>query len=97
MTKAEIISAVSRNTGLTRVETEITFEEIFRVISETLRKGERVDIRGFGNFYVKHRPERKAVNPVTREVVHLPERYVPVFKVSKLLKDTVNKSILRGF
>ncbi len=97
MTKAEIISDVASKTGLTKVETEIVFEQIINTISQALRSHDRVDIRGFGNFYIKHRPERKAINPVTREAVHLPERYSPVFKVSKLLKESVNKAILRGF
>ncbi|NQU67343.1 MAG: integration host factor subunit beta [Candidatus Marinimicrobia bacterium] len=97
MTKAEIISDVASKTGLTKVETEVVFEQIFNTISQSLRSGNRVDIRGFGNFYIKHRPERKAVNPVTRDTVHLPERYSPVFKVSKLLRESVNKAILRGF
>ncbi|MBT3634313.1 MAG: HU family DNA-binding protein [Candidatus Marinimicrobia bacterium] len=97
MTKAEIISRVSQQTGMTKVETEVIFGQILETISNSLRSGERVDIRGFGNFYIKHRPERKAVNPVTRDLINLPERYVPVFKVSKHLKETVNKSLLRGF
>ena len=97
MTKAELIGKVSRQTGMTKVETEVVFEQILQTISQSLQSGERVDIRGFGNFYIKHRPERKAVNPVTRELIDLPERYAPVFKVSKQLKETVNKSLLRGF
>ena len=97
MTKAEIISSVAHQTGMTKVETEVVFEQILATISTSLKSGNRVDIRGFGNFYIKHSPERKAVNPVTRELIDLPERYVPVFKVSKQLKETVNKSLLRGF
>jgi len=97
MTKAEIISEVSLKTGLTKVETEVVFEQIFETMSQALKLGNRIDIRGFGNFYIKHRPERKAVNPVTRETVNLPERYSPVFKVSRLLRESVNKAILRGF
>ena len=97
MTKADIIREVSNMTGLTKVEIEAVFNSIIVNISDSLKQGERVDIRGFGSFLVKHRPARDARNPATREIVKLQERFVPVFKVSKILKEDVNKSLLRGF
>ena len=97
MTKADIIDEVSAATGLTKVETEAVLEGILQSVVSSLSKGERVDIRGFGSFVVKQRSARDAHNPATREVVKLKERFVPAFKVSKLLKDRVNKSLLRGF
>jgi nucleoid DNA-binding protein len=97
MTKADIIDEVSTATGLTKVETEAVLEGILQSVVTSLSKGERVDIRGFGSFVVKQRSAREAHNPATREVVKLKERFVPAFKVSKLLKDRVNKSLLRGF
>ena len=54
-------------------------------------------MRGFGSFLVKHRRARDARNPLTNEIIRLEERYIPVFKVSKILKEYVNKSIIRGF
>ena len=97
MTKADIINKVAMGTGLTKVETEAVLDGIIHSIAESLKHGERVDIRGFGSFLVKQRSARDARNPATREIVKLKERYVPSFKVSKLLKETVNKSMLRGF
>ena len=97
MTKADIIHEVSNMTGLTKVEIESVFNSIIVNISGSLKQGERVDIRGFGSFLVKQRPARDARNPATREIVKLKERFVPVFKVSKILKEDVNKSLLRGF
>ena len=97
MTKADIISEVSNMTGLTKVEIESVFNSIIVNISDSLRRGERVDIRGFGSFLIKQRPARDARNPATREIVKLQERFVPVFKVSKILKEDVNKSLIRGF
>ena len=97
MTKADIIREVSNMTGLTKVEIEAVFNSIIVNISDSLKQGERVDIRGFGSFLVKQRPARDARNPATREIVKLQERFVPVFKVSKILKEDVNKSRLRGF
>ena len=97
MTKADIIREVSNMTGLTKVEIESVFNSIIVNISDSLKQGERVDIRGFGSFLVKQRPARDARNPATREIVKLQERFVPVFKVSKILKEDVNKSLFRGF
>ena len=62
-----------------------------------MANGERVDMRGFGSFLVKQRPPREARNPATSEIVKLNERFDPIFKVSKLLKKSVNQSLLRGF
>ena len=97
MTKADIISEVSEMTGLTKVEIEAVLEGVIVSISDSLKRGERVDIRGFGGFIVKQRPARDARNPATREIVKLQERFIPAFKVSKILKEIVNKSLLRGF
>ena len=97
MTKADIIREVSDMTGLTKVEIEAVLEGVIVSISNSLKRGERVDIRGFGGFIVKQRTARDARNPATREIVKLKERYIPVFKVSKLLKVEVNKSLIRGF
>ena len=97
MTKSDIINEVSSKTGLTKVETEAVFEGVINSIILSLERGERIDIRGFGSFYVKERKAREARNPSTNEVVKLNLRYIPSFKVSKLLKESVNNSILRGF
>ena len=97
MTKSDIIREVAEGTGLTKVEIEAVLEGLILSISDSLKRGERVDLRGFGSFLVKHRSARDARNPATHEIVKLQERFVPVFKVSKILKEDVNKSLLRGF
>ena len=97
MTKSDIIKEVAEGTGLTKVEIEAVLEGVILSISDSLKRGERVDIRGFGSFIVKQRAARDARNPATREIVNLQERFIPAFKVSKILKEVVNKSLLRGF
>ena len=97
MKKSDIIKEVAEGTGLTKVEIEVVLEGLILSISDSLRRGERVDIRGFGSFIVKQRAARDARNPATREIVKLQERFIPAFKVSKILKEVVNKSLLRGF
>ena len=97
MTKSDIIKEVAEGTGLTKIEIEAVLEGVILSITDSLSKGERVDIRGFGSFIVKQRAARDARNPATREIVKLNERFVPAFKVSNILKEVVNKSLLRGF
>ena len=97
MTKADIINEVSKNTGFTKVEVENQFDSILNTIKLSLSKGERVDLRGFGSFLIKVRDKRTVLNPSTKEKIILDKRFVAAFKVSKLLKEYVNKSIIRGF
>ena len=90
MTKADIVEKVSSLTGLTKVETEATLNGFIASISESLAEGETVDIRSFGSFIIKKRNARDARNPATEEVIKLKDRYIPFFKVSKILKKIVN-------
>ena len=96
MTKADIIGEVANGTGLTKVEIEAVFDGIITSVSEALKRGERVDLRGFGSFVVKKRNAREARNPATNEIVILEDRYIPSFKVSKILKKKINQSMIKG-
>ena len=97
MTKIEIIKKISIETGFTNVEVELFLDSFINSVKSSLSKGDRVDIRGFGSFLIKKRRARKARNPLTDQIVNLDERYIPFFKVSKILKEYVNKTIIRGF
>lgn len=93
MTKADMVDIISEATGLTKVETEAVVTGFLEKMKEALKQGERVEFRGFGSFSVKKRKPKKARNPGTGETIYLPERFVPVFKASKLLKDEINKEL----
>ena len=93
MTKSDIVNLVSNATGLTKVETETVLDGFIKSIVSSLEKGEKVEIRGFGSFLVKKRNAREARNPSTNEVVQLEDRYIPSFKVSKILKNKVDESM----
>ena len=95
MTKADIVDIVAEATGLTKVETEAVIDGFLSTIKNSLQEGERVEFRGFGSFSVKKRMPKKARNPGTGEIVYLPERYVPTFKASKILKELVTKSLIK--
>ena len=59
-----------------------------------MSNNEKIELRGFGTFSAKHRLPKKARNPKTGDPIFLPERYVPVFKPSKLMKKTVNEKLI---
>ncbi len=63
---------------------------VFDEITSALARGARVELRGFGAFSVKHRPERAGRNPRTGEAVHVQEKYVPFFKTGKELRERLN-------
>ena len=81
MTKQDIINDVSSSTGLTKLETEIIMNGVMSTIINSLANNERVELRGFGTFGIKHRMPKKARNPGTGEPVYLPERYVPTLSL----------------
>jgi integration host factor beta subunit len=91
MTKSVLIEKVStRVEGLTRNQTEIVVDTVFDSIKKALLKGEKIEIRGFGNFRLKTRNPRKARNPKTGESVDVPGKKVLYFKVGKALKESLN-------
>ena len=93
MTKQKIVDIVSNATGLTKVETETIMNGVMMTIIDSLARNEKVELRGFGTFGIKHRMPKKARNPGTGEPVFLPERFVPTFKPSKLMRSRVNDLI----
>jgi integration host factor subunit beta len=94
MTKSELIEKISEKVdGLSKKQTEVIVETIFESIKESLAKGGKVEIRGFGNFRLRSRNARKARNPKTGEAVDVPPKKVPYFKVGKELREMVNRDL----
>jgi len=89
MTKADIVDQIADRTGLTKKDVADTVDGFLDAVSKALSNGQHIEIRGFGTFKVKDRKSRLARNPRTGEAVPVPPRRVPVFKVSKELKDQV--------
>ena len=91
MNKTEIIAAVAEKTGLTKKDAERVINAAVDTITETLVKGEKVSLSGFGIFEVKAREARVGRNPRTKETIQIPATRLPAFKASKALKDAVAK------
>lgn len=91
MTKSDIISIIAEGTGLTKVETAAVVDGFVASLSYALKKGDSIELRGFGTFKVVDRKARKGRNPKTGEEIFIPQRKVPIFRCSKDFRDYVNK------
>ena len=91
MNKAELVAAVAAKTGDTKKAAEASVDAIVAAIKESLKKGEKVQLVGFGSFEVRKRAARKGRNPQTKEEIKIPASKAPVFKAGKALKEKVNK------
>jgi integration host factor subunit beta len=92
MTKADLVEEISKDTGLSKKDTNIVVNLIIDNLIKALAEGDKVELRGFGSFKVKSRKSRKARNPRTGSSVEVPAKLVPYFKASNELKALVNKS-----
>jgi len=91
MNKTELIAIVAEKTGLTKKDAERAVSAAFETVTESLIKGDKVQVAGFGVFEVKNREARVGRNPRTKESIEIPATRLPAFKASKTLKDTVAK------
>ena len=91
MNKTELIAAVAEKAGLTKKDAERIVSATFETITDSLNKGDKVSISGFGIFEVKSREARIGRNPRTKEEIKIPATKLPAFKASKALKESVAK------
>lgn len=91
MTKRDLIDeVVKRFPQLARRNAEDVVQAVFETMTDALRRGDRIEIRGFGSFVVKHRRAREGRNPKTGDVVAVAAKRVPFFKVGKELRLRVD-------
>lgn len=89
MNKTELVAAIVAKTGLTKKDAEKAVVAFTDVIAETLKKGDKVALVGFGTFEARKRAARTGKNPQTGAAVKIPATTVPAFKAGKALKDIV--------
>ncbi|MBQ9768383.1 MAG: HU family DNA-binding protein [Lachnospiraceae bacterium] len=90
MNKAELVAAMAENAGLSKKDSEKALAAFVSVVTDELKKGEKVQLVGFGTFEVADRPARTGRNPQTKKAIKIPASKAPKFKAGKALKDTVN-------
>ena len=91
LTKAALIERVAHAAGLTRKRAEIIVDTVFGSIVEALRRGEKVELRGFGSFRLRRREPRRGHNPKTGDRVDVPLKHVAYFKPGRELKELINR------
>jgi len=89
MTRKDLAASIAGKKGLRQNDVKVVVDEVLKEISQSLARGERVELRDFGVFKVKEHKSRMGRNPKTGEAVPVPARKVVHFKVGKELKELV--------
>jgi integration host factor subunit alpha len=90
MTKADIIESVYKKVGFSKKESAEIVEMVFDTVKETLERGEKIKISGFGNFIVRDKKARVGRNPQTGKEIEISARRVLTFRASQVLKNVLN-------
>lgn len=90
MNKSELCAEIAAKTGLTKKDAEKFTGAFVETVIESMKKGDRVQIVGFGSFEVRERPARTARNPRTGETISIEASKAPVFKAGKTLRESLN-------
>jgi integration host factor subunit beta len=90
MTKAELVDQVARTTQLTKKHAEVMVNTVFDSIVDSLKEGEKIELRGFGSFRIRQRGSRTGRNPKNGARVEVPSKSIPYFKPGKELRELLN-------
>lgn len=90
MNKTELIAAIAEQAELSKKDAEKALKAFTDIVTEELKKGEKIQLVGFGTFEVTERAAREGRNPQTNEPMSIPASKAPKFKAGKALKDAVN-------
>lgn len=90
MNKTELVAAIADEAGLSKKDAEKALKAFTDVVTEELKKGEKVQLVGFGTFEVSERAAREGRNPQTGAAMKIAASKAPKFKTGKALKDLIN-------
>ncbi len=93
LTKADLTEDVLLLGGFSRRDAEVLVESLFDAVTGAIRRGEKIEVRGFGSFRIRERGPRTGRNPKTGAKVEIPAKRVPYFKPSKELRDLLNPGV----
>ena len=91
MNKTELVAAIAQDTQLSKKDAEAAVKAFIDVVAGELKKGEKVQLVGFGTFEVSERAAREGRNPQTGETMTIAASKAPKFKAGKALKDMINE------
>jgi len=90
MNKAELISAIAAESGLSKVDAKKALDAVVKCVSDALVAGDKVSLVGFGTFAVSERSERTGINPATKEQITIAAKKVAKFKAGAELSGAIN-------
>ena len=90
MNKADLVSMIAAKSNLTKKDSESALNALVESITESMKKGDKVSLVGFGTFETRKRAARNGINPQTKKTIKIPATNAPAFKAGKALKDSVN-------
>ena len=93
MTKAEIVSNISKKLGIEKVDVQLVVESLMNEITSSLENGENVYLRGFGSFIVKKRAEKTGRNISKNTTIKIPAHNIPSFKPAKVFVESVKSNV----
>lgn len=91
MNKSELVAAMAEKSGLAKKDAEAAFNAFTESVADALKKGDKVQLIGFGTFDIAERAAREGKNPQTGEKIKIKASKAPKFKAGQALKDAVNK------
>lgn len=91
MNKSELVAAIAEKSDISKKDAEAALKAFTEVVAEELKKGEKIQLVGFGTFEVSERAARMGRNPHTSEPMKIKASKAPKFKAGKALKDSLNK------
>ena len=92
MNKTELVDAIAAAADITKAQAGRALDAVLESVTETLKKGEKVTLIGFGTFETRERAARTGRNPQTGKEIHIAASTTPAFKAGKKLKDALNAS-----
>ena len=91
MNKTELIEAIAAGAGLSKADAKKALDATVAAVKDTLVKGDKIQLVGFGTFEVRERKAREGINPQSKDKIQIPATKVPAFKAGRALKDAVAK------
>ena len=88
MNKAELVSMIAAKSNLTKKDSECALNAFIETVQSTLKKGDKIQLVGFGTFEVRKRNARNGINPRTKKAIKIPATKAPAFKAGKSLKES---------
>ena len=90
MNKTQLIDAIAEKSGLSKSDSKKALDGVLEAITDALKAGDKIALVGFGTFSVSERPERKGINPATKQTITIPAKKIAKFKAGADIDNAIN-------